>query len=75
MNHNKSQNLISILAVSQNLNYIELWPKYCNTIESLNFCQFPALDISWPITLSLGLFVVIFFCRYNKANADSKLLL
>ena len=43
MDHNISQNLFAILAVTQNRNNIESWPKYRNTIESLHFCQFPPL--------------------------------
>ena len=37
MYRNISQNQITILAVSQNRNIIELWRKYRNTIEIVTF--------------------------------------
>ena len=45
-NMNISQNLIAILAVSQNRNNIESWPKYRNTIEYYQ----TVLPISTPTT-------------------------
>ena len=54
MSRNISQNRIAILAVSHNLNNIESWPKYRNTIESLHFCPFqPRIGVPCPGSLTL----------------------
>ena len=53
MNHNIAQNRTATLAVSQNRNNIESWPKYRNTIKSLHFCQFPPLVYSGSSRLSV----------------------
>ena len=54
MSRNISQNRIAILAVSHNLNNMESWPKYHNTIESLHFCPFqPRIGVPCPGSLTL----------------------